>query len=44
MLTADEWGGRSGEGFSSRREVTDEALRRALWDECMRLTGLDSYA
>ena len=39
MLTSPSWAGRSGEGFASRREVRDEAARRALWERCVELTG-----
>jgi hypothetical protein len=41
MLMDAAWAGRSGEGFSSRREVANPALRRQLWDECVRLTGAE---
>lgn len=39
MLTLDEWGTRSGDGFASRREIKDPDLRRQLWDKCVELTG-----
>ena len=39
MMMAKEWAGRSGEGFSSRREVSNPAMRRALWQRCEELTG-----
>lgn len=39
MIAGAAWEGRSGEGFSSRREIADTAARRQLWDECVRLTG-----
>ena len=41
MLTRAEWADRSGEGFSSRREVKDAAARRRLWEECVELTGAE---
>ena len=39
MMVGAAWEGRSGEGFSSRREIADTAARQKLWDECVRLTG-----
>ena len=39
MLTRAEWGGRSGDGFGSRREVCDPGMRGALWRRCVELTG-----
>ena len=41
MLTRAEWAGRSGEGFSSRREVADAPTRAALWRRCVELTGAE---
>eukprot|EP00965_Chrysotila_dentata_P074031 2445406-Pleurochrysis_carterae.AAC.3 len=41
MLTSADWGTRSGEGFSSRREIRNGPLRKQLWDECVRLTGAE---
>lgn len=43
MLTLHDWGTKSGTGFVSRREVADPVARKALWDECLRLTGLETY-
>lgn len=39
MLTSPAWATRSGEGFSSKREVANPEMRRALWDKCVALTG-----
>ena len=39
MMVDASWAGRSGEGFGSRREVASPALRRTLWDACVRLTA-----
>lgn len=39
MMASDEWGGKSGDGFASRREVANPAMRKQLWDECVALTG-----
>jgi len=41
MLTRPEWASRSGEGFSSRREVRDAAARKKLWETCVELTGAE---
>jgi NAD(P)-dependent dehydrogenase (short-subunit alcohol dehydrogenase family) len=43
MLMLDEWRTKSGTGFASRREVAHPAARKPLWDECMRLTGLETW-
>jgi NAD(P)-dependent dehydrogenase (short-subunit alcohol dehydrogenase family) len=43
MLTLNEWATKSGTGFASRREVADPVARKALWNECMRLTGLKTF-
>jgi NAD(P)-dependent dehydrogenase (short-subunit alcohol dehydrogenase family) len=39
MLASARWAERSGEGFSSRREVANPAIRKQLWDDCVALTG-----
>jgi hypothetical protein len=39
MMMAEGWAGRSGEGFSSTREVADPVARKFLWDELTALTG-----
>lgn len=41
MLTSADWASRSGDGFASRRECANPAVRRALWDECVALTGAE---
>eukprot|EP00966_Prymnesium_polylepis_P044645 1034569-Prymnesium_polylepis.2 len=41
MLTQDAWASRSGEGFSTRREVCDAPARKKLWDKCVELTGAE---
>eukprot|EP00967_Tisochrysis_lutea_P048252 scaffold58909_cov31-Tisochrysis_lutea.AAC.1 len=43
MLTLEEWEMKSGTGLTSLREVANPALRKALWDECMRLTCLEAF-
>ena len=39
MMASDRWAARSGEGMSNRREISNPEMRKALWDECVRLTG-----
>ena len=39
MMASDAWAGRSGEGFSSRREIANAPMRQKLWEDCMALTN-----
>ena len=41
MLSADEWAAKSGTGFASRREIVNPAMRKALWEKCVELTGAE---
>ena len=41
MMSAEEWGRKSGQGFASRREIADAASRQKLWARCVELTGAD---
>lgn len=38
MMVDEYWAGKSGEGFSGRREIANPAIRKRLWDECIALT------
>ena len=39
MMADKAWEGRSGDGFANRREVSNPAMRKKLWDDCVALTG-----